>query len=51
MIRTIVLIAVFMVVTVAFITLLVADYKRLKRNEKAFLWEEKPKGEKPNVRK
>ncbi len=51
MLKTIILIAVLVVITVAFITFLVVDYKRLERKEKAFFWEEKPKGEKPKVRK
>lgn len=51
MLKTIILIAVLVVITVAFITLLVVDYKRLERKGKAFFWEEKPKGEKPKVRK
>ena len=51
MLKTIILISVLVVITVAFITLLVVDYKRLERKGKAFFWEEKPKGEKPKVRK
>ncbi|MBQ7348584.1 MAG: hypothetical protein IJW47_01175 [Clostridia bacterium] len=51
MLKTIILIAVLVVITVAFITFLVVGYKRLKRKEKAFFWEEKPKGKKPKVRK
>lgn len=51
MLKTIVLIAVLVVITVAFITFLVIDKKRLKQTGKAFLWEEKPKGKQPNERR
>ena len=37
MLKTIILIAVLVVITVAFVTFLVVDYKRLERKEKAFL--------------
>ncbi len=43
MLKTIILIAVLVVITVAFITFLVVDYKRLERKEKAFFGKRNPK--------